>query len=359
MIGGGLTVAHDIIELLADSPDTELLLISPKIKKFTKLPGKVKKSHPSPLLLRPYFRWFLDFVWLPQIIKEYKPDLIISLTNLPARSTFKQVMFNDNAFVSQKNLLELKLNQKEYVKNYLRRILFWKRLKYLDLLVVQTQTEKKRLEAFNKKIPPIKVLAPLLPSHLYSGNDSGINLPERPDGAIRIACISYFWPHKNIEVLKSVLERAEEEQYPIQLILTINENHKPGKRFINKLSFYIKKGVVINLGNISAKNVPGVIEQSDGVILPSLLESYSLNYLEAWGSGKPLLVSRKDFAKEACMEAAVYFDPMNSDSIFSSIKTTFGDAGKIEGLYKKGKEIISAWNVNNEYLRLFRKLLIK
>ena len=59
--------------------------------------------------------------------------------------------------------------------------------------------------------------------------------------------------------------------------------------------------------------------------LPSLLESFSGTYVEAMFHGKTILTSDFDFARDVCAQAAFYFDPLDPNSILSSIIRAFGD----------------------------------
>lgn len=53
--------------------------------------------------------------------------------------------------------------------------------------------------------------------------------------------------------------------------------------------------------------------------MPTLMESFSGTYLEAFHFGTPVLTSDLDFARETCGEAALYFDPTDTASIRDAI----------------------------------------
>jgi len=57
----------------------------------------------------------------------------------------------------------------------------------------------------------------------------------------------------------------------------------------------------------------------DGMLMPSLLESFSTTYVEAMATNVPILTSDLDFAHSSCGDVASYFDPFDTKSIKNSI----------------------------------------
>jgi glycosyltransferase involved in cell wall biosynthesis len=100
------------------------------------------------------------------------------------------------------------------------------------------------------------------------------------------------------------------------------------------------------LGEISHKKVGQVLNDCDAVLFPSLLETYGIPYYEAMYFSKPLIVSDLDFARDACGDAAIYFDPLNAVSIVEAMrKMVFGvELGKnVKNNYKAKLDKIPTW----------------
>ena len=57
----------------------------------------------------------------------------------------------------------------------------------------------------------------------------------------------------------------------------------------------------------------------DAILLPSLLKSFSSNYIEA-NYGKYIFTSNKPFSTEICGDLGIYFNPYSSKDIFQKIK---------------------------------------
>ncbi|QQS52341.1 MAG: glycosyltransferase [Bacteroidota bacterium] len=356
-IAGGLIVSFDLVKLLVESDNYELVLVCPDLKKFRRFKGSCQLIFTPSLLLRRIFRIWLDWVWLPKTIGQVRPDLLITLGNLPARSQCRQIMFNDNAFVTEKKLCSIPLHSGERLKHRLRKWMFLQRIRFLRLIVVQTQTELNKLLALPGFHLPAKVLPPLLPSHLTE-NTEIILLPGRRANAIRLACVSYYWSHKNLEILCEVLRLAHAQDLKLQIVFTLNEKKvRGGKNLVNNLQPWLNDNSAINVGNIPANRVMSLIDQCDGVILPSLVETFGLNCLETWYAEKTYFVSDLAYAREVCGNAAVYFNPLDASDILNKIVCTFGDDALLRSLKSEGQKKIANWNPKAEYLDLFQKFL--
>ena len=80
----------------------------------------------------------------------------------------------------------------------------------------------------------------------------------------------------------------------------------------------------------------------DAIILPSLIESYSLIFIEAMFFHKPIFTSDLDFAREVCKNAAFYFNPFNAENIFNVISSAFNKHDEMQKRIKYGTDIIKS-----------------
>ena len=356
-IAGGLIVALDIINTLHSCGKYNITLICPDTKPYREL--SVDKKHTPNLLLKFYLRFILDFFWIPQIIKKNNPELVISLGNLPAISKTKQVLFSDNAFLSERRIFKLALPLESRLRHILRKRLFLKRIKYLYFIYVQTEIERKRFLALRFNPNLIRVLPPLLPSHLKSKVQH--ILPSRASNDIlRLVCVSNYFPHKKIDVLKEVLELAAEEKFPLQIVFMLNAKRiKGGKRIIQNLAQQIEQKQAINIGNQASKKIISIIQQCDGVILPSLIETFGLNCLEAWYSRKPYFVSDLPWAQAVCGNAAIYINPIDARQILNKIRTAFSSETKLNEVVESGSKKIDLWPDSSKLLAEIEKCFEK
>jgi glycosyltransferase involved in cell wall biosynthesis len=75
---------------------------------------------------------------------------------------------------------------------------------------------------------------------------------------------------------------------------------------------------VCNIGIINLQQCPFFYSQIDCVLLPSLLECFSITPYEAMLMKKVVFLSDREFFKSVCQDNAIYFDP---NSVDSAIKT--------------------------------------
>jgi glycosyltransferase involved in cell wall biosynthesis len=113
-----------------------------------------------------------------------------------------------------------------------------------------------------------------------------------------------------------------------------------------ELNTYIQRyNLPVKLKGIS-KNLPQILGNYDAFIMPSLFEGYGIAPVEAMAAGLPVLLSNLEVFVEITGGYALFFDPMNPESIASSINEfmSMPDKLKIEKssfCKTKAKEIAS------------------
>ena len=86
---------------------------------------------------------------------------------------------------------------------------------------------------------------------------------------------------------------------------------------------------------------PAAYESADAFILPTLLESFCRPYDEAMHFDLPILTSDRDFARERCQDAAIYFDPLDAASVAGSMARVMEDADLRQRLVANGRRILA------------------
>lgn len=156
-------------------------------------------------------------------------------------------------------------------------------------------------------------------------------LPTRTDQEIRLLTLSTYYPHKNFEIIMSVVDILKNRGYKnIKFVLTLKD--EVYKRIIKQhYSDYI-----INVGPLPSLECPSLYEECDFVFLPSLLECFSANYAEGMCMGKPILTSDMSFARTVCHDAAIYFNPLDANDIADKILNLVFSDQIIEEMKQKG-----------------------
>ncbi len=185
-------------------------------------------------------------------------------------------------------------------------------------IIVQTPI---MVEAVRKRFPaistPLGVVPPALPQHV---NGFMVQRPTPRDYGTHSSCIkllflSAYYPHKNHRILPRVVEvlRARGMASQVQIYVTLANPEK-----VEGWSPDIGD-VVRNLGPLTAAEVAPALLGASAMFIPTLAETYGLPYLEALALEVPVLTSDRGFARFICGDAAVYFDPLDPESIVDAI----------------------------------------
>ncbi len=128
------------------------------------------------------------------------------------------------------------------------------------------------------------------------------------------------YPHKNLEraIKAIVLLNKESEEKILFLIVSARGV------FTRKLERFIKKNhaedFVKLLGFVDEEDLQQLYKKSVGFVFPSLMEGFGLPGLEAMKAGTVVLCSYIKVFLEIYLNNAIYFDPLDSESIMAAMK---------------------------------------
>ena len=170
--------------------------------------------------------------------------------------------------------------------------------------------------------------------------------------------MSIYYTHKNLEVFIDVAKDLKHKNLPVSIVLTIDaDQHKGAADLLKTIEQEGLNDTITNVGSVSMHDVPALYDQTDGLILPTLLESFSGTYIEAMYYEKPILTSNLDFAVGVCGGAAYYFDPLDPESIVVSICDLLGDRVRREAHVAAGRTIVSTAQTWNDSSRTLLKII--
>jgi glycosyltransferase involved in cell wall biosynthesis len=118
------------------------------------------------------------------------------------------------------------------------------------------------------------------------------------------------WPHKNHARLFEAFARVRAERPELRLVLT-GAAH-------DRLS--LLEGVE-SRGHVSLDELVALYRTAAAVVYPSLYEGFGIPCVEAMACGCPVAASNVASLPEVCGDAAVYFDPLDPESIAEGIRT--------------------------------------
>jgi glycosyltransferase involved in cell wall biosynthesis len=133
-----------------------------------------------------------------------------------------------------------------------------------------------------------------------------------PDGRAREPFLLYpanRWPHKNHDRLLEAFALVRRERPELRLTLT-GAGHE---------SAHVPTGVTVR-GHVPLHQLVELYRSAAALVYPSLYEGFGIPPVEAMACGCPVAVSRVASLPEVCGDAAVYFDPLDVESIAQGIR---------------------------------------
>jgi glycosyltransferase involved in cell wall biosynthesis len=228
------------------------------------------------------------------------------------------------------------------------------RLRHVDLVLCQTDVAAERFAREFHFKGATAVMPNAVSSKIELEKIGTPNVFCNTTKKIKFIYVSLYAPHKNLELIVETFKRYREELLDILCVLTISpENHKDAPRLLQTIKDEGLSDNIISVGNLPQQELYRYYLHADGVLMPSLLESFSGVFVEALKFGVPIVASDLDFARAVCGNAALYFDPFSPASLketlllFSNDKTirqqliAAGDQ-QVQHLLKDWQEITHA-----------------
>lgn len=141
--------------------------------------------------------------------------------------------------------------------------------------------------------------------------------------AIKPKISAYFlyvgnaYPHKNLTFLIDAFLDLPQEG--ITLVL-IGKDDYFYKRLQKKVQQQVIDKKIIFSGFVTDAQLYGFYQQAMAVVIPSLMEGFSLPTLEAMQNKTPVIASNIPAHREICDNAALYFDPTKKESLMSAME---------------------------------------
>lgn len=153
----------------------------------------------------------------------------------------------------------------------------------------------------------------------------------RREGSLLLA-LGNRLPHKNFERLLAALAGIPESARPT-LILTGGGDDDPLRQVVARLR--LERWVEL-AGWLAPDEVEALYARATAVIIPTLFEGFGLPVLEAMSRNCPVICSDLPVLRELAGDSAVYFDPLQTDSISTAIVTTLAKPSLLAELASRG-----------------------
>lgn len=344
-VGGGKELALNLMHRLAQNARHRFVFLVPDLPDFAGLTGARVESiplrQPFGLVGRSYL---LNHV-VPLICVRQKADALLCLGNLPPRRVpCPTVVMMQNAWlVAGDRVAQRRLTAREkLVIEYGRRR--YRRLPDRTHVVVQTTLMRKKL-CPRFAIDPRKVA--VIPNDIAL-SASEVFEPRRrvPFDSARpftFLCLARYYAHKNLEILLDAMEELPlYTRQPARCLLTIAPGQHPrAARLLQQVVARRLEGRILNLGPLPSRRLAESWRGADALIFPTLLESHSRTYFEAMHFGLPIATSDRDFARDTCRDAAIYFDPLDPAAVAQAMSKMMEDGMLRRLLVQNGRALLA------------------
>ena len=301
------------------------------------------------------FIFFLYGWILPKWLKKAGADLVFNLGDLIIRSNIPQIYLMDwPFFLFSNNDAWIRFIWRDRIKMTIKKWLIKHRITMPATVIVQTPLAEKKLKELCT-LDNIEVIPNTIP--LQQKNNVS-KPPKKYHEEIHLLCLARYYEHKNLEALIPLAKRIKKRKKIIyKIIITIHKSQHPkASKLLNTIHHHQLDEVITNIGKVDGPALPKLYQSCDGLIMPTLLESFSATYVEAMYYGIPIFTSNRDFAQSVCRDAACYFDPLDPDDILNKLDNIFSSREKVEKLIVAGKKNLDYFpNPNQTFLCIKKK----
>jgi glycosyltransferase involved in cell wall biosynthesis len=178
------------------------------------------------------------------------------------------------------------------------------------------------------------------PEVIHSGVDRGwFEIPPSasPHARPYLLYVGNVKPHKNLGRLLEAFRQLGSRIHCDLLILGKNEGFLSGDTGVRAAADRLAPRVQL-LGDLPQEPLRRYVSHAEALVLPSLYEGFGLPPLEAMACGCPAIVSNVASLPEVCGDAAVYFNPLEPESIAEAIVRVLEEPGLREALRGRGLE---------------------
>ena len=356
--GGGKSILNNYLSILKDtSSEHNYFVLTPKKVEYKKYSNNfINIIDINDIYKKNILFIITNSFLLPSILEKLQINVIFNFSDIPIPAkNIKQVFLFDWPYAVYPeseawNMMDIK----SFIMRKIKLYFFKKYLKYVTTMIAQTDTIKSRLERLYH-IKDIEVVPNAISlENMDGGKYKDFKLPS----GIKLLYLTYYYPHKNLEIFIPLAQEIKKRNLDFKIIITISESqHQNVKSFLDEIKELELDKIILNLGPIDMKNVASLYKQSDGLLMPTLLETYGLPYIEAMHHEKIVLTSNLDFAQDVCKDAGTYFNPLDSTEILDTLIHVFNNKNLIDKKINRGTKLLDNLNSWNSVLSKYNKIM--
>lgn len=159
-----------------------------------------------------------------------------------------------------------------------------------------------------------------------------------------VLAVGSMKPNKNFGLLGEALQKMGRYRWPIAVA---------GARDARVFQAAEVPGDLVRLlGFVSDAELGHLYRHAAWFVLPSLYEGFGLPAVEAMGNGCPVIAAHAASIPEVCGDAALYFDPLDADSLVAALRRAESEPGLRDALNARARARLDrySWHANAELL---------
>ncbi|WP_028573684.1 glycosyltransferase [Desulfonatronovibrio hydrogenovorans] len=169
------------------------------------------------------------------------------------------------------------------------------------------------------------------------------------------------YPHKNLSIIPEVAYRLVNEFSldDFEFRLTLNENSYAWQKIKDKAEKLKLNNKIKNIGPFKVSQASDLYRQARVIFLPTLLETFSATYIEAMFSGRPIVTSNRNFARDICQEDAFYVDPNDPSSCANKLVLCLQADPSVDNIVLNGFKRVKSFPDLKQRYSMIRDILKK
>jgi len=314
--GGGKYVIENFIKTITNLKNDNFYVIAvPRKSDYLNLNNKKIKIIPLYIFSKQIFVPISSIIVLPILIFINRCKYVVNFADIPILTFAKQSFYFDQAYALDHRLYIPKIgNFHSKFVIFFKQFFYLSLLPFVDTLFVQTSYISNRIKESSCR-KNIEVLPTPIVKHPSPKEFGKLKFKSN-----LLLFLSNFQPHKNFDILIPLAKSIKKNKLPYKIITTINSSECfLAEKFLENVYLENLEEVIINVGQIPLEKVNSLFSKVDALLLPTLMETYCIPYFEAMSMKKSILTSDLGFAREACGNAAYYFNPNSHKEILNKI----------------------------------------
>lgn len=338
---GGQSVGLNTLAALARvRPEYQYLVVMPEQPEYRATVAKLEAEVLTHEARGAAARLAFDWRDLSRAIKAFRPDWVWGLGNLGLTSPpGRQAILLHKAQMVYPARYRPGEAPVQRAKNAYIRFQLARALPHTDVVFCQTDVMRRRFRAAFGYAGRVELMPNAVSGAIAAADPTG--LPDELRAVARpfkLFVLTRYYPHKNLERIVECFEQFPETLADVACVLTIAaEQHPHARRLLARIRAHALEQAIVNVGPLQQARIAAFYRHTAGLLLPTVLESFTGTYLEAMTLERPILTSDLDFAREICGDAALYFNPWNAASMRDAIVRLRDEEGGAERLVAGGR----------------------